>query len=329
MRLELRSQRFRAEREADWRALEALLAKAERGRVRQLSDDDLLRLPVLYHGALSSLSVARATSLDAALVAYLEALAARAYFFVYGTRLRLWERARSFFADDWPTAARGLWRESLASALLLVAGAVVGAILVTQDADWFGSIIPGALSHGRDPTASTTYLRKVLYDDNGGQDLSAFAVFLFTHNAQVCLLAFALGFVFCLPTALLMADNGLTLGALIAVYASRGLGLQLGGWLAIHGATELLATVLAGAAGFHIGLAVIFPGERSRLDAAAQAGRAAGTVMGGVVVMLVFAGLLEGLARQLIKDDAVRWAIGAGTLAIWLAYFYLPRRRRA
>jgi uncharacterized membrane protein SpoIIM required for sporulation len=224
---------------------------------------------------------------------------------------------------------RALWRETVATAVIFIGAAVVGAVLVSQDPDWFGSIIPGALSQGRDPTAATAALKDVLYGDHGKQGLSAFAVFLFTHNAQISLLAFALGFAFCLPTALLVAANGLTLGAFVALYASRGLGFQMGGWLAIHGATELFATILAGAAGFRIGWAVMFPGERARLEAAADAGRSAGMVMGGVVVMLIFAGLLEGIGRQLIKDDIARWAIGLTTLALWLTYFYLPRRGRA
>jgi uncharacterized membrane protein SpoIIM required for sporulation len=185
------------------------------------------------------------------------------------------------------------------------------------------------MGQGRDPTASTAFLRKVLYDDNGGQGLATFAVFLFTHNAQVSILAFALGFAFCVPTALLAAQNGLTLGALLSLYASRGLGFQLGGWLIIHGATELFASVLGAAAGFRIGWAVLFPAGRSRLDAARAAARVAGSAMAGVVVMLVFAGVLEGVGRQLIKVDAARYAIGLGMLALWLAYFYLPRRTRS
>jgi uncharacterized membrane protein SpoIIM required for sporulation len=169
----------------------------------------------------------------------------------------------------------------------------------------------------------------VLYDDHGGEGLATFAVLLFTHNAQVSILAFALGVAFCLPTALLVAQNGLTLGALFALYASRDLGVQLGGWLVIHGATELFASVLGAAAGFRIGWAVLFPEGRSRLDAARDAARVAGAAMAGVLVMLIFAGLLEGIGRQLIRNDAARYAIGATMLILWLAYFYLPRRSGA
>ncbi len=102
----------------------------------------------------------------------------------------------------------------------------------------------------------------------------------------------------------------------------------MGGWLIIHGSTEFFAIVLAGAAGFRIGWSVVFPGEETRLASAARAGRSAATVMAGVVVMLLFAGLLEGFGRQLITADGARYAIGLSLLLAWIAYFYLPRRPR-
>ncbi len=324
----LKSLRFRSERAADWRRLEDLLSRVEHGRVRGLTDDELLEIPVLYRACLSSLSVARATSLDANLIAYLESLATQAYFFVYGARTNLRERLRQFFRHDWPVAAKALWRETLAATIIMALAAVVGYWLVRADPDWYGSIM-GGMGQGRDPTASTTFLRKVLYDDHGGEGLATFAVYLFTHNVQVSILAFALGFAFCLPTALLAAQNGLTLGALMALYVSRGLGFQLGGWLVIHGATELFASLLGAAAGFRIGWAVLFPGSRSRLDAARDAAQIAGAAMAGVVVMLMFAGLLEGVGRQLIEVDLARYAVGATMFTFWLAYFYLPRGTRA
>jgi hypothetical protein len=51
--------------------------------------------------------------------------------------------------------------------------------------------------------------------------------------------------------------------------------------------------------------------------------------MGGVVVMLMVAGLLEGFARQLVQNDIARLSIAAATAVLWAAYFYWPRRRAA
>ena len=74
----LRSDRFRLERESDWRRLDAIVTALEKGSVRRIADEDLMDLPVLYRKTASSLAVARETSLDAATLAYLEALVRRA-----------------------------------------------------------------------------------------------------------------------------------------------------------------------------------------------------------------------------------------------------------
>ncbi len=100
----MKSYRFREEREADWDRLDQIIQTAEKKGVSGLSDANLAELPHLYRQAVSSLSVARNISLDQNVIAYLETLCARAYFFVYGTRARMGERIANFFARDWPAA---------------------------------------------------------------------------------------------------------------------------------------------------------------------------------------------------------------------------------
>jgi uncharacterized membrane protein SpoIIM required for sporulation len=321
------SRRFRAAREGEWRRLEDILTVAERKSVRALEDEDLLALPILYRGALSSLSVARETSLDLELITYLEGLCARAYFFVYGVRTSAGSRIGAFFARDWPLAVQGLWRETLVSLAITLIGALAGYLLVANDPEWYASFVSPDLAGGRDFAASTDFLRSQLYDTPGADGLSIFATFLFTHNSQIAIMCFALGFAFGVPTLMLLIQNGAMLGAILALYISRGLGLEMGGWLIIHGSTEMFAIILAGAAGFRIGWGVVFPGEESRLDAATRAGRTSALAMAGVVAMLACAGLLEGVGRQIIISDMARYAIGLIMLALWLAYFYLPREQ--
>ena len=320
---------LRAEREEEWRRLDALLSICERKSPRALSDEELMALPVLYRGALSSLSVARETSLDLELVTYLEGLCARAYFFIYGVRTSPGKRIAHFFAADWPGAMRSLWRETIVATLLFVVGTLVGYMLVRGDPSWFGAFVPEGIAGGRDFSADAAYLRATLYDSEGIDALAIFAAFLFTHNAQVTILCFALGFAFGAPTALLLIYQGTMLGAFFALFGSHGLGIELGGWLIIHGSTEIFAIVLGGAAGFRIGWSVVFPGNLSRLVAATGAGKTAATAMVGVVLMLCVAGLLEGFGRQLVLNDHARYALGGFMLLLWLIYYYFPRRSRA
>ncbi|MBB4097398.1 stage II sporulation protein M [Sphingomonas kyeonggiensis] len=318
------SARFREARTIDWLELDQRIREIERGRASGLSDEDLFELPVLYRAALSSLSVARETSLDADLVAYLEALCARAYFVLYGVQPPLRRRIASYFATGWPLALRSLARETVIAVLLMLLGAVATYCLVASDPSWYHSIVPADLAGGRGPQSSAAELRAGLYD-GGGKDgmLGVFATYLFTHNAQISLMCFALGFAFGVPTILLLVYNGCILGAFMAVFVSKGLGLPLAAWLSIHGTTEMFAIAIAGAAGLRIGMAVAFPGRLSRTAATAKAGRTAAFAMIGVVLMLAVAGLLEGVGRQIVTSDLIRVAIGGGALLLWLLYFYV------
>jgi uncharacterized membrane protein SpoIIM required for sporulation len=328
MTVSLKSRRFRLEREADWRRLENLLDRFEKGQRSSLSDDEVIAIPVLYRATLTSLSMARAISLDKSLVDYLESLSARAYFCVYGARASLPERIARFFLRDWPEAVRSLWRETIVSAAMTLLGVVVAYVLVRRSPQWFATFVSSDYAQGREPGSSYKQLYDTLHGPQHIDGLSVLATFLFTHNARIALLSFALGFACCLPSAFMMIYNGFVLGAFLALFGQQGLGFELGGWLSIHGTTEIFAVTLAGAAGFHIGWALAFPGNLSRLDALIAAGRRAAVVMAGVVVMLAVAGLLEGYGRQLVQNTLIRYTVGATMLTLWCTYFYLRRDER-
>lgn len=323
----MKSYRFREEREADWQALDRIVTRAERRGVKRLSDEDMLALPRLYRQAVSSLSMARSISLDQNVLAYLETLCARAYFFVYGTRASMGARIAQYFRRDWPDAvSKAVW-PTLLSALCLIGGALLAFILTLQDPEWFWTFTSNWDS--RNPDADYDYLRSTLYTEetNIADMLGAFAAQLFSHNSTLAVMAFALGFCLGIPTAILLVYNGITIGSFMAVFWSKGLGAELSGWLFIHGVTELFAIILAGAAGFMIGGAVAFPGKKTRMQSLRETGNHAALVIMGAVLMLFLAALLEGFGRQLINNELTRYLVAGATLVFWLVYFYWPRRR--
>ncbi len=326
----LKSFQFRREREASWRELEAILRKVERRSARALSPQELMRLPTLYRAVLSSLSVARSISLDQGLLSYLENLANRAYFQIYGPRTTLLRTVIDFAVRGFPRAVRTLrWHVAL-SALLLLLGIVVGFRLYQADTDWYYTLMPGGMIEGRTPAVSTDELRSTLYEKLKIDEVS-FLPFLgsllFIHNAGFSITAFALGIALGVPTIGLMLYQGLSLGVFIALFASHGLGIDVGGWLFIHGTTELMAVSLCGGAGLALADAVLFAERRNRLAALAERGRVAGTMVLGAVCMLLVAGALEGLGRQLILSEGLRYLIGIGMAALWLLLFLRGGRR--
>lgn len=326
--MEPKSTSFRREREKVWRELERLVTRVEKSGVRSLASRELARLPLLYRATLSSLSVARAISLDRNLLEYLESLSARAYFCVYGTTKRLRHTLAGFFRDRFPAAVRGFRWHAAMAALFLVLGTITAWALTARDPEWFYAFVDEDMAQGRDPAATTEELRNVLYDrGDTAEALGAFSSLLFSHNARIGMMAFAVGFVAGIPVYLLLFLNGLILGAFAALYAGRGLGLAFWGWVLPHGVTELGAVVLCGGAGLVLAQALVFPGRHTRLHNLARRGREAGVVVLGAVAMFLAAGLLEGFFRQRVTDDLVRWVVALATLLLWSLYFVRAGRR--
>ncbi|MEP3050635.1 MAG: stage II sporulation protein M [Erythrobacter sp.] len=321
----LRSDRFRLEREGDWRDLESILKRMERGGLRRISDEDLLALPTLYRTAASSLSVARETSLDAATLRYLENLVQRAWFQVYGPRLGLGGWLRSFLFGGWSRAVQSIWLEICIAFAVMVVGTIVGWLLVEQDREWYYRLVPVEFADTRVPGASREQLMQTLAVEESAGGLSIFAASLFSNNAGVAILAFALGFAFGIPSVMLLVYNMALLGAMLWLFAGQGLTVEFAAWLSVHGTTEIFAILLAGAAGLHIGRSMAFPGDRSVLDAASQSGKRSALVMTGVVLMMVVAAILEAFPRQLVASVQDRYLIGGFFLVFWLTYFFAYR----
>ena len=318
----LASYRFREERQARWQALETLVERAEREGLGNLRAEELLEVPLLYRACASSLSVARSISLDANLVAYLESLVARAYFVVYGAPAGPGAMARQFALRDLPAAVRGACWPILFSAALMLAAAAAGWTLTAADGAWFETFVDADLADGRTPAASREELAATLFQSPPpAERLVTFATFLFQNNARIGILCFALGAAFGVPVALLLAYNGLMLGAMCAVFASKGLTVDFLAWLCIHGSTELFAVAVCGGAGLHLAKAMIDPGRHSRLAALKMHGRRAAVLAVGAVGMLFVAALIEAFGRQWIIDTTARFAVGGLMFVAWCAYF--------
>ncbi len=327
---ELKSSQFRRERAESWSELEQLIDRVERTGPRGLAADELSRLPSLYRSAVSSLSVARAISLDKSLLGYLENLVGRAYLSVYSSKRSAGEAVLQFVLRSFPRTVRRYGLYLLGSVGILLLGLLCGMLLTLNDEDWYYGLVPAAMAQGRTPASTSEELRLVLYPEDKQHPtamLNVFASFLFTHNAKIGIIAFALGFAAAAPTVFLLFYNGLVLGAMGALYQSRGLGPDFWAWVLPHGVTELLAVCLCGMAGLALGMSLVFPGRRTRLDSLACRGREVALIVLGAVFLFFVAALIEGFFRQLVQAPAARWLMAASTLMLWIVYFGWVGRR--
>jgi uncharacterized membrane protein SpoIIM required for sporulation len=120
-----------------------------------------------------------------------------------------------------------------------------------------------------------------------------------THNTRVAIFAMSLGISWGIGTMVLLFYNGVILGAVFFDYIRAGETEFLLGWLLPHGVVEIPAILIAGQAGLLLAKTLFdrqsgLPlGERLRGQTHDLM-----TLIGGVAVLLVFAGLVEGFFSQ-------------------------------
>ncbi len=325
---DLRSARFRKDREADWKRLDQLVTVVERKGIRALGYDGVRDLATTYRQTINSLSVAREISMDQALLSYLENLAARAYLVVYAPQETIRSLFVRLFTHGIPQAVRRSWLVLLIGFGSMFLGAVLGYTLFMDDETWFSTFVSGGLAEERRPGASYETLRNSLFSDRNYEtdNLAAFASRLFSHNTGIAIMVFALGVFLVAPSFLLTFYNGTMLGAFFALFVSADLGYEVFGWLSIHGVTEISAICVACAGGVQLGLALLMPGDMTRGDALRYRGRDGVKLLILAALMLLVAGIVEGFFRQLVQSSEWRLVIGWGLGAAWVAWLALAGR---
>ena len=150
---------------------------------------------------------------------------------------------------------------------------------------------------------------------------------IMTNNLQVTLLAFGLGLSFGIGTVLILMYNGIFLGAVAGWMTLMGKERALWGWVMPHGGTELMAIVLAGAAGLILARAMIAPGRLRRSLALKKVALNALAIELGCMFMLVIAGLIEGFVSPSAISFPARILILITSLLAWISWLTLAGRK--
>jgi len=182
-----------------------------------------------------------------------------------------------------------------------------------------------------DPAERVAMEEKANEDRLAGAKAS-FSAQLMTHNTKVAITTMALGMTWGIGTIILLFFNGIILGAVAVDYTLAGQVPFLLGWLMPHGVIEIPAILIGGQAGLILASALIGWGQRVPLRGRLRAvGNDLLTLIGGVAVMLIWAGFVEAFLSQYHQPVIPYVAkIGFGVvelivLVFWLSSCGLPR----
>lgn len=312
-------QRFLAAESPHWDELSAMLDRIDRDPAAPLPLEEARRFHYLYQRASTGLARLAGFPPDHPARRRLEPLVARAYAEAHSARaVRRRFRPLAWFFAEFPRTFRRRAAAFWVSLGVTLAGVLFGGLALYADQESKRVLMP--FSHLMQDPAQRVQEEETAEEHRLDGGHGSFAAYLMTHNIRVSVTAMAFGILFGLGSVVLLFYNGVMLGAVAADYILAGQTAFLAGWLLPHGSVEIPAILLAGQAGLVLGGALLGGGSpdpvRARLRAA---GPDIVTLVGGVAVMLVWAGIVESFFSQYHEPVVPYWlkiTFGAGELLL-------------
>jgi uncharacterized membrane protein SpoIIM required for sporulation len=310
-----------------WEELERMLRR-QIDSARALEISEVRRFYYLYERAASDLVKVQTFAAEPELRRYLENLVGQTYARLHRRR----DEAMRFRPLRWllvtfPQTFRRQVAAFWISLSLSALGALFGGFVLSQDPENKALLLPPGFGHLSDSPSERVRIEESRAGKMRGEISAAAPVFsaaLMRHNIKVSLLTFSTGILWGVFTCVLLFYNGVIVGFVAFDFIADGQALFLCGWLLPHGVPELTAVFIAGQAGLVLARAMIGWGTNLRLARRLQLVRDdLATLAGGLAVMLVWAGLVEGFLSQHHGPHLYAWKIGFGAVELLLLVSFL------
>jgi uncharacterized membrane protein SpoIIM required for sporulation len=283
-----------------WTELETLLDQVAQAAEQHWTLERAQRFHFLYQKVSADLGRVSTFASEPELRRYLESLVARSYAEIHETRRRgnPWRPFHWFFVQ-FPAAFRRRINAFWLTLLVTAVGFLFGATALLFDDEAKAALVPKSFEHLLKDPAQRVAEEESADGDRLAGGHASFAGALMRNNIGVSMKALALGMTWGTGTIVVLFQNGIMLGQVCADYINSGQGVFLAAWLLPHGSFELPAIFIAGQGGFVLAGALLGRGQRLPLGARLRAvAPDVLTLMGGVALMLVWAGIIESYMSQ-------------------------------
>ncbi len=318
---------FESRHQGEWQRFAVQLDALEHGKAR---GEDCKGFAAAYRQLCQRLALAQARGYSPQLVEQLQQLAMRGHQQFYRHRSQLGARLLGFVLGGFPRLVRAEWR-SVALACGLFFGSLIGMGLLTY-------LFPELIYSLMDPDQVQNM--ESMYDPDAhrlgrfaGRDSSddwAMFGFYIMNNIGIAFQTFASGLLFGLGSLFFLLFNGLTIGAVAGHLSQIGYTSTFWSFVIGHGAFELSAIALSGAAGLKLGWALLAPGRLPRGEALRQAASISVQLVGGAIPLLLIAAFIEAYwSSMTYSTPTLKYAVGTALWTLVLGYFLLVGRRHA
>lgn len=256
---------------------------------------------------------------------YLNSLAQKVFTSVYKSQKNSLSKFFRFWTHGLPLEMYRARKTLLVSFVVFLVSALIGAVSTADDpdflavftGDYYVDVTEQNINKG-DPMA--------IYKSEG-EELMMLGITV--NNIRVSFLVFVMGILFSLGTYTVLAFNGMMLGSFQWFFQTKGLLYTSFLTIWIHGALEISAIIIAGAAGLTVGNGLLFPKTYSRGQSLFIAAKRGIKIMVGLMPIFIMAGFLESyVTRHTEMPEFGKLFIIFGSFAFILWYFvWYPYRK--
>jgi uncharacterized membrane protein SpoIIM required for sporulation len=279
---------FVQKRESDWQRLTHLCDAAEVSPSK-LRPDEFHEFIRLYRRVSGDLSLARTRSNNIQLINFLNDVVARAYGILYRSPRRSLFRSLVDALELSAQTVRRCRGFVLASVLLFVGSGLFSFFVLEWRPEMRSVFVPAGFEGTFEKWKSGNF------DERTAGESTLMTGFYMSHNPIQAVIGGAIAAsTFGLGTAGILYENGAILGTLAHELKPGGLIGHLFVSISPHGVTEIGGLIIAGAAGFVMGFALINPGRYRRGEALKVAGKDAIVLLTTGILMMFMAAPVEG-----------------------------------
>lgn len=315
----MREPAFLNQNREKWLEYERLLSQSGGRKV----DPD--RLAQLYVQLTDDLAYARTFYPKSQIVRYLNGLAARTHLAIYRSKREKRHRIITFWTEELPDILSRSQSHLLIAFTVFTFTFLLGLFAAFEGEAFIRAVLGDSyvnMTIDNIESGDPTGVYKQMEDQR-------FAMFLeiAVNNIRVSFFAFAAGLALSVGTVWVLFNNGLMLGAFFGMFHRYNVLEEALPVIYIHGALELSAIVIAGAAGFKLGNALLFPGTRTRRRSLQLQAKEGVKILVGLVPLFLLAAWLEAYVTRLSEWPLwAKFLIIGPSLAFVVGYYvWYPR----
>ncbi|TXD81951.1 stage II sporulation protein M [Subsaximicrobium wynnwilliamsii] len=275
-------------------------------------------LASLYIHLVNDLSYAQTYYPKSKTILYLNNLAAKAFQKIYKTKREDTNRFVHFFKVEVPMIIYEYRRYVLYAFIIFLSFVAIGALSAANDASFVRLIL------------GDSYVNMSLENIEAGDPVAVYKsgsnwgsfIGITLNNLYVGIKAFIFGIFVGLGTAMIMLYNGIMIGAFQYFFYKEGVLWESVRGIWIHGAMEIFAIVIEGAAGLILGASILFPKTYSRLTSFKMGVKNGVKILISTFPFTIAAGFLEGYVTR-YSNSMPNWlSVGIIVITLSLISFY-------